>query len=76
VADGQAFDEALAWVERLSRMASNAVASAKALASHAHSRTLAEQLDAEREQFVPNLQHDNAAEGLRAFFEKRAPRFS
>ena len=32
-------------------------------------------LDAEREQFVPNLQHDNAAEGLRAFFEKRAPRF-
>jgi enoyl-CoA hydratase/carnithine racemase len=69
-------NEALAWVERLGRMASNAVASAKALASHARTRTLPEQLDAEREQFVPNLRHDNAAEGLRAFFEKRAPRFS
>ncbi|HSW26837.1 MAG TPA: enoyl-CoA hydratase family protein [Burkholderiaceae bacterium] len=76
VADGQAFNEALGWVERLSRMASNALASAKALASGARSRTLPEQLDAEREQFVPNLQHDNAAEGLRAFFEKRAPRFN
>ena len=33
-------------------------------------------LDAEREQFTANLQHDNAAEGLRAFFEKCKPRFS
>jgi len=76
VADGQALNEALAWVERLGRMASNAVASAKALVNGARSRTLPEQLNAEREQFVPNLQHDNAAEGLRGFFEKRAPRFS
>src|SRR5262249_36146535 len=43
-ADGQALNEALAWVERLSRMASNAVASAKALVHDARSRTLAEQL--------------------------------
>jgi len=49
---------------------------AKALVGQARSRTLNEQLDAEREQFVANLQHDNAAEGLRAFFEKRAPRFN
>lgn len=74
-ADGQALNEALAWVERLGRMAGNAVASAKALVHDGRSRTLPEQLQAEREQFVPNLQHDNAAEGLRAFFEKRAPRF-
>jgi len=74
-ADGQALSEALGWAQRLERMASNAVASAKALIGQARSRTLAEQLDAEREQFVPNLQHNNAAEGLRAFFEKRAPRF-
>jgi enoyl-CoA hydratase/carnithine racemase len=73
--DGQALAEALAWAERLSRTASNAVASAKTLVEHARSRTLREQLDAERDQFVPNLQHDNAAEGLRAFFDKRAPRF-
>ena len=75
-ADGEALNEALAWVARLGRMASNAVASAKALAGAARSRTLPEQLNAEREHFVPNLQHDNAAEGLRAFFDKRAPRFS
>jgi len=75
-ADGEALKEALAWVTRLGGMASNAVASAKALASAARSRTLPEQLNAEREQFVPNLQHDNAAEGLRAFFEKRTPRFN
>jgi len=74
-ADGQALTEAIAWVERLSRMAGNAVASAKALVGQARSRTLAEQLDAERGQFVANLRHDNAAEGLRAFFDKRAPRF-
>jgi enoyl-CoA hydratase/carnithine racemase len=74
-ADGQALAEALAWAERLGRMAGNALTSAKALIGQARSRTLAVQLDAEREQFVPNLLHDNAAEGLRAFFEKRAPRF-
>jgi enoyl-CoA hydratase/carnithine racemase len=73
--DGQALQEALTWADRLSRTAGNAVASAKALVGHARSRTLSQQLDAEREQFVPNLQHDNAAEGLRAFFEKRPPRF-
>jgi enoyl-CoA hydratase/carnithine racemase len=73
--DGQALEEALTWADRLSRTAGNAVASAKALVGHARSRTLSQQLDAEREQFVPNLQHDNAAEGLRAFFEKRPPRF-
>ena len=75
-ADGEALNEALAWADRLSRMASNALASAKALVHHARSRTLVEQLQAERDQFVPNLQHDNAAEGLRAFFEKRPPRFA
>jgi len=74
--DGQALTEALAWAERLSQTASNAVASVKALVEHARSRTLRDQLDAEREQFASNLQHDNAGEGLRAFFEKRKPRFS
>jgi enoyl-CoA hydratase/carnithine racemase len=74
--DGQALTEALVWAERLSRTASNAVASVKLLVEHARSRSLREQLDAEREQFAANLQHDNAGEGLRAFFEKRKPRFS
>jgi enoyl-CoA hydratase/carnithine racemase len=68
--------QALAWSERLAQTAGNAVASVKALVEPARSRTLREQLDAEREQFAINLQHDNAAEGLKAFFEKRKPRFS
>lgn len=74
--DGQALAEALVWSERLSQTAGNAVASVKALVEQARSRTLREQLDAERDQFAANLQHDNAAEGLRAFFEKRKPRFT
>lgn len=74
--DGQALAEALAWAERLGRMASNALASVKMLVEQARSSTLAQQLQAEREQFVANLAHDNAGEGLRAFFEKRKPDFS
>ena len=73
--DGQALAEALAWADRLSRTAGNAVASAKALVESVRASTLNEQLDAEREHLVNNLLHDNAGEGLSAFFEKRAPRF-
>ena len=32
-------------------------------------------LAAERDHFIDNLFHPNGAEGLQAFFEKRAPRF-
>ncbi|MBE7416140.1 MAG: enoyl-CoA hydratase/isomerase family protein [Ideonella sp.] len=74
--DGQALAEALVWAERLGRTASNAVASAKALVESAGTHGLAAHLDDEREHFVANLRHDNAAEGLRAFFDKRSPRFS
>jgi len=74
--DGQALAEALAWADRLGRTASNAVASAKALVGSAGAHDLVAHLDDEREHFVANLQHDNAAEGLRAFFDKRKPRFS
>jgi enoyl-CoA hydratase/carnithine racemase len=73
--DGHALDEALRWVDRLARMASTAVASAKALVENAHARSWSQQLDDERDHLVTNLMHDNAGEGLRAFFEKRAPRF-
>lgn len=73
--DGQALAEALTWAERLAHTASNAVASAKALVDAAGTHDLADHLDDEREHFVANLQHDNAGEGLRAFFEKRRPRF-
>lgn len=72
---GQAAPEALRLAERLATMAPNALASAKALLQHAPDRSLTEQLAAERDHFVANLFHDNGAEGLNAFLEKRAPRF-
>lgn len=73
---GNAFDEAMRLAERLAAMAPNAVASAKELIEQAGGRTLAEQLGAERDHFIDNLFHPNGEEGMRAFFEKRAPRFS
>ena len=76
VHSGGAFGEAILLAERLAAMAPNALASAKELLEQASGRTLAEQLRAERDHFLDNLFHDNGAEGVRAFMEKRAPRFS
>lgn len=72
---GQALPEAMRMAERLAAMAPNAVASVKELVAAAPQRELRAQLDAERDHFVTNLFHDNGAEGLKAFFDKRAPNF-
>jgi len=72
---GQALTEALRIADRLAAMAPNALASAKELINQAPSRSLREQLDSERDHFVLNLFHDNGAEGMQAFFDKRAPHF-
>lgn len=72
---GQATAEALRVAARLEAMAPNALASAKELVQLAPSRTLHQQLAAERDHFIENLFHANGAEGLQAFIEKRAPRF-
>jgi len=73
---GQSFAEALRLAERLATMAPNALASAKELLQQAAAGgSLKDQLAAERDHFVVNLFHDNGAEGLNAFLEKRAPRF-
>jgi enoyl-CoA hydratase/carnithine racemase len=72
---GQAFSEAMRLAQRLADMAPNAVASAKELVQQAGTNTLTEQLVAERDHFVANLFHTNAAEGLQAFMDKRAPKF-
>lgn len=74
--DGQALAEALKLAQRLAGMASNAVASVKTLMEQASTRTLGDHLAAERDQFIANLFHDNAGEGLAAFFDKRRPKFS
>jgi enoyl-CoA hydratase/carnithine racemase len=74
-ASGQSFGEALRLADRLAAMAPNALASAKELLQLAPGRSLKEQLAAERDHFVANLFHDNGAEGLGAFLEKRPPKF-
>jgi enoyl-CoA hydratase/carnithine racemase len=72
---GDALARALALAERLAAMAPNALASAKRLMHEALTAPLREQLDRERDHFVHNLFHANGGEGIRAFLEKRPPRF-
>jgi enoyl-CoA hydratase/carnithine racemase len=72
---GQAFAEALRVAQRLADMAPNALASGKELVTQATGHTLRQQLDAERDHFVENLFHDNGAEGLNAFLERRPANF-
>ena len=74
-ASGQASAEALRLAARLAAMASNAISSGKELVQQAASRTMHQQLAAERDHFIDNLFHANGAEGLQAFFEKRTPIF-
>lgn len=72
---GQALTAAVELAARLAAMAPNAVASVKQLMREAPGAPLSAQLDREREHFVRNLFHANGGEGLRAFLEKRPPRF-
>ena len=72
---GQARAEAMRVAAQLGTMAPNALASAKELVQQAPSRTLHQQLAAERDHFIDNLFHANGGEGLQAFFDKRSPRF-
>ncbi len=72
---GQALDDALALADRLAAMATGAIASVKELVADAPQRSLVDQLAAERDHFLANLFDADGAEGLRAVFEKRAPRF-
>jgi enoyl-CoA hydratase/carnithine racemase len=73
---GSALADALILAERLAVLAPGAVASVKELIAQAGRRTLVEQLAAERDHLLANLFSADGGEGLRAFVEKRAPRFS
>ena len=72
-ASGSAFTEALALAERLNVRAPNALASIKALVNDATTNSLSQHFTQERDHFVDNLHHANAAEGIGAFLEKRRP---
>lgn len=72
---GKALPTALALAQRLEAMAPNAISGGKDLIQQASAHSLNQQLEMERDQFVANLFHANAGEGLQAFFDKRAPRY-
>jgi enoyl-CoA hydratase/carnithine racemase len=72
---GTALAAALQWAEKLASGPALAHAAAKRLVYEARGRTLAGQLDAERDAFLQCLYSDECGEGIAAFLEKRAPRF-
>jgi enoyl-CoA hydratase/carnithine racemase len=72
---GQALQTALELAERINAMAPNALASIKELLAEAPGHTLHQHLGAEHTHFAKNLFHENAAIGINAFLEKKAPKF-
>ncbi len=73
--EGGALVAALALAAELNARAGNVLASVKELLQDAELHSLPAHLPAEREHFMRNLVHANAGEGMRAFLEKREPRF-
>lgn len=72
---GAALQEALALAERLNQRAPNAIASVKELLNDASTKALHQHLTAERDHFVDNVHHANAAIGIGAFLSKQPPRY-
>lgn len=69
-------DEAQALLHRLADGPTHALGRTKALLRASLSRTLEDQLDAERAAFLEGTATTDFREGLDAFLEKRAPRFT
>lgn len=76
VEPGHALEAALARADRLARGPAFALAGIKTLLSADERFALMQRQQRERDAFVAALFHDEAAEGIAAFLEKRAPRFS
>lgn len=75
VPKGETSAHAIAIAERLAACAPNAIASAKELVNAWPERSLAQQLDLERDHFLDNFFHPNGDEGLQSFLDKRPPTF-
>lgn len=75
VPPGSALDAALELACALADKAPNTLQSIKDLLNSAQEQPLHAQLEAEKNAFVVNLFHANAAEGISAFLDKRTPAF-
>lgn len=73
--DGRALEEATRMAEALAGRSLHAFAMAKRLLNGSFETTLAEQLERERHGMVASAAHPDGQEGLRAFADKRPPRF-
>lgn len=76
VEPGRALESAAARAERLAHGPAFALARIKSLLSADARDELVRRQQRERDAFVAALFHDDAAEGITAFLEKRAPRFA
>ncbi|WP_374664564.1 enoyl-CoA hydratase-related protein [Ramlibacter sp.] len=75
VDDDQLQDEAMAIARQLAELPAHAIAETRALLDAAERATLAEQLELERQRQAELIDGESFAEGVRAFTERRKPRF-
>jgi 2-(1,2-epoxy-1,2-dihydrophenyl)acetyl-CoA isomerase len=76
VEDGQALDEAMAMARELMDRSLHSFGKVKDLITSAYETPLEVQLERERHALTACVQHPDAAEGVRAFLEKRKPIFN
>ncbi len=74
-ADGQALDEGVAMAQDLTRRSLNSFAWTKKLITDSFSTSFETQIEMERAALEACAEHPDGQEGLRAFSEKRKPRF-
>jgi len=75
VEDGTALDSAVTMTDELSQRSLNAFGTAKQLLTDSFDASFEAQLERERESLSACAEHPEGKEGLRAFSEKRKPRF-
>lgn len=75
VDDGKLQDEAMALARQLAELPAHAIVETRALLDAAERDTLAEQLELERQRQAALIDGESFAEGMRAFAERRQPKF-
>ena len=72
---GQALTQALALADKLNQRAPNALASIKELTESAYGQDVFAHMHTEKQHFLKNLNHANAAIGIQAFLDKQTPHY-